>query len=290
MLERMAGFNVMEMLNGNSIKEVGVKEWYQETNYEDAKEIIRDELGNIRNSFIKVGYFLRRIQETEGYKEDGYESIWECAKDQFGITRTTASRWMEINKRFSSGGCSPYLAEEYKGYNKSQLQEMLYLSEEKLEEVNPGMKVMEIREQGKNEHIESAESHIEEQLPGQMNVEDFIENSGDLDDQDMDEKSEEIQRLVEKEYDRQQDGEVPDLGQQDQKEKASIREQKTANIIDTMTDEEDQDNARKIHILKMLEKYYIYLNEEEIQILSGMLQDCKRRKQEYALEDCGETE
>ena len=47
--------------------------------------------------------------------------------------------------------------------------------------------------------------------------------------------------------------------------------------------------ARKLHVLKMLEKYYIYLNEEEIEILKGMVQDCKRRKQEYALEDCGTT-
>lgn len=141
----MAGFDVIEMLNGNSIQAAGARQWYQETNYEDAKEIIRDELGNIRNSFVKVGYFLRRIKETEGYQEDGYETIWDCAKDQFGITRTTASRWMEINRRFSEGGYSPYLAEEYKGYNKSQLQEMLYLPEEKLEEVDPGMTAMEIR-------------------------------------------------------------------------------------------------------------------------------------------------
>ena len=71
----MAGFDVIEMLNGNSIQAAGARQWYQETNYEDAKEIIRDELGNIRNSFVKVGYFLRRIKETEGYQEDGYETI-----------------------------------------------------------------------------------------------------------------------------------------------------------------------------------------------------------------------
>ena len=51
----MAGFDVIETLNGNSIQAAGARKWYQETNYEDAKEIIRDELGNIRNSFVKVG-------------------------------------------------------------------------------------------------------------------------------------------------------------------------------------------------------------------------------------------
>ena len=37
----MAGFDVIEMLNGNSIQAAGARQWYQETNYEDAKEIIR---------------------------------------------------------------------------------------------------------------------------------------------------------------------------------------------------------------------------------------------------------
>ena len=184
----MAGFDVIEMLNGNSIQAAGARKWYQETNYEDAKEIIRDELGNIRNSFVKVGYFLRRIKETEGYQEDGYETIWDCAKDQFGITRTTASRWMEINRRFSEGGYSPYLAEEYKGYNKSQLQEMLYLPEEKLEEVDPGMTAMEIRgsrKEPEEKTQESAETHREEceeedEIPGQMREEDYLEESEEV--------------------------------------------------------------------------------------------------------------
>ena len=37
--------------------------------------------------------------------------------------------------------------------------------------------------------------------------------------------------------------------------------------------------------IKMLEKYYIYLSEEETGILERMLEDCKRRKREYALEE-----
>lgn len=101
-------------------------------------------------------------------------------------------------------------------------------------------------------------------------------------------KTSEIQRIVEEER-QQQDRENPDPGRQDTKEKASIREQKTESILDTATKEEDETYARKLHVLKMLEKYYIYLNEEEVEILKGMVQDCKRRKQEYALEDCGTT-
>lgn len=38
-----------------------------------------------------------------------------------------------------------------------------------------------------------------------------------------------------------------------------------------------------------LEKYYIYLSNEEVELLEGMLEDCKRRKREYTLDDVGST-
>lgn len=57
------------------------------------------------------------------------------------------------------------------------------------------------------------------------------------------------------------------------------------NVSDTDTTEEEKENAKKLHAVKMLEKYYIYLSEEETDILERMLEDCKRRKREYALEE-----
>lgn len=277
----MAGFSVMDMMNANSVRQAGLEEWYKDTGYEEAKEIIRDELGNIRNSFIQVGYFLRRIRETEGYKKDGYGTIWEFAEEQYGITRTTTSRWMEINRRFSEDGYSPYLAEEYKEYSKSQLQEMLYLPEERLEEVSPEMTIKEIREKGKEEP--SAIPHAEEENTcdkKELEPDESLEPAAD-------EKSREIQQMAESEGEQEQN--IADSGQQEAKESRSIREQKTENVTDTMTSEEDQENAKKLHILKMLEKYYIYLNQEETDILKDILEDCKRRKREYGFEDCGET-
>lgn len=122
------------------------KKWYLTLNYQETKDIIRENLESMSRSFIATGYYLRMIKDTEGYREDGYKDIWEFAEDQYGIKRSTASRWMDMNARFSEGGNSPVLAEEFKEYQKSQLQEMLYLPEEKLEEVAPDMTVKEIRE------------------------------------------------------------------------------------------------------------------------------------------------
>ncbi|MCM1217238.1 MAG: ParB N-terminal domain-containing protein [Lachnospiraceae bacterium] len=75
----------------------------------------------------------------------------------------------------------------------------------------------------------------------------------------------------------------------EEKEKRSITEQKTDQMSDTDTNEEEKENARRLHALKMLEKYYIYMSEEEVGILERMLEDCKRRKREYGLDDVGST-
>ncbi|MCM1088942.1 MAG: ParB/Srx family N-terminal domain-containing protein [Muribaculaceae bacterium] len=75
----------------------------------------------------------------------------------------------------------------------------------------------------------------------------------------------------------------------EEREKRSIAEQKKEQMSDTDTNEEEKENARRLHALKMLEKYYIYMNDEEVGILERILEDCKRRKREYGLEDVGTT-
>lgn len=80
-----------------------------------------------------------------------------------------------------------------------------------------------------------------------------------------------------------------DAKKAEEKEKRSIAEQKTEQMSDTDTNEEEKENARKLHALKMLEKYYIYMSDEEVGILERMLEDCKRRKREYGLDDVGST-
>ncbi len=75
----------------------------------------------------------------------------------------------------------------------------------------------------------------------------------------------------------------------EEKEKRSITEQKKDQMSDTDTNEDEKKNARRLHALKMLEKYYIYMSDEEVGILERMLEDCKRRKMEYGLDDVGST-
>ena len=178
-----------------------VSRWFEDMTYSEAKAILQENMTNMKMSFIAAGYYLKYIRDRELFREDGYESIWEFAEDNYGIKKSTASRWMAMNDKFSQGGNSPSLAEEYKGFEKSQLQEMLYLDDKQIESVTPDMTVRDIREVRKPEPVsaygtnraedDSADNEEnavatsqqdEEQLPGQMTVEDFPELPPDQND------------------------------------------------------------------------------------------------------------
>ena len=115
-------------------------------NYDSAKNIIRRDLESMSRKFITIGYYLKLIRDNEMYRQDGFKDIWEFAQDTYGISKSTCSRWMAMNDKFSQGGNSPYLKEEYRDFGKSQLQEMLYLTDEQMEQARPDMTAKEIRE------------------------------------------------------------------------------------------------------------------------------------------------
>lgn len=114
--------------------------------YDSAKDIIRRDLESMSRKFITIGYYLKMIRDNEMYRQDGFKDIWEFAQDTYGISKSTCSRWMAMNDKFSQDGNSPYLKEEYRDFGKSQLQEMLYLTDEQMEQARPDMTAKEIRE------------------------------------------------------------------------------------------------------------------------------------------------
>ena len=114
--------------------------------YGSAKSIIRRDLESMFRKFITIGYYLKLIRDNEMYRQDGFRDIWEFAQDTYGISKSTCSRWMAMNDKFSQDGNTPYLKEEYRDFGKSQLQEMLYLTDEQMEQARPDMTAKEIRE------------------------------------------------------------------------------------------------------------------------------------------------
>ena len=150
-----------------AVQPVETAQWYRSVSYKDAKIFIRTNLTSAARSFIAVGYYLKHIRDTVGYTEDGFADIWEFAQAEYGISKSTASRYMTMNDRFSQGGNSPMIRDEYKEFGKSQLQEMLALSDEQLEQVRPTDRVEDIRNMRKPREI----PYIE--IPGQVELTDF---------------------------------------------------------------------------------------------------------------------
>lgn len=108
-------------------------------------QLIQEKQLNMAENYVAIGYYLRKAREAELYKDGGYASIHEMAAGEFGMARQTAEHCMRINEKFSEGGDSPALEESFRKYGKSQLQEMLYLTDEQLEDVRPDMTVKDIR-------------------------------------------------------------------------------------------------------------------------------------------------
>jgi len=138
--------------------------WYQNVAYEDAKDLVKENLSNTVAAFIAAGYWLKCIRDGSGYVKDGYQSIWECAETEFGLKISEASRAMSMNDKYSVDGNSPFVSAIYRQYNKSQLQEMLTMSDEQIEQVTPDMTIKDIREikNHETENPEMIQSGLEE--------------------------------------------------------------------------------------------------------------------------------
>lgn len=153
------------------MSEERVKPWYAECSLDDVRCFIRANLKSVARSVVAVGYYLKSVRDRSLWMdaEQGYESVWDFAQTEFGISKSTASRYMAINDRFSEGGNSPLIMEQYAELSKSQLQEMLYLTDQQAEKVTPETTVLEIRQMREKE----PKPEPVEVLEGQMSIEDF---------------------------------------------------------------------------------------------------------------------
>ena len=142
-------------------------EWYRDVSLEDAEVFIRSNLQSAVRSVIATGFYLKHIRDNELYLEAGYKNINEYAMDRFGLSASATSRYITRNTRFSRGGNSPLIDDRFKDFSKSQLQEMLGMSDEQLEQVTPDMTVREIWSMARPKEI----PYIE--IPGQTELKDI---------------------------------------------------------------------------------------------------------------------
>lgn len=110
------------------------------------KEQLKKDLIGVQESFVRIGYTLRQIEEQKFYKRDGYTSIAEFAAKEYQLSASTVSRFIAINKKYSIDGNSKYLRPEFADMGSSKLAEMLSLPDEDLELIRPEATRGSIRE------------------------------------------------------------------------------------------------------------------------------------------------
>ena len=110
------------------------------------KQKLRQELIGVKQSFVRIGYALRKIDDQRLYENDGYKSIAEFAKAEYGLEASTTSRFMSINREYSIDGYSEHLRPEYTDLGRSQLEEMLKLPDSDRQMIQPEASREDIRE------------------------------------------------------------------------------------------------------------------------------------------------
>lgn len=111
-----------------------------------AKENIKKGLNQAMGNFVYIGYWLKKVRDSQSYRQDGYVSIVEFGKGEYNLTDSAISRFMKINDEFSVGGYGMELDEKYKDYGSSKLSEMLTLPAPDRELIRPDTNRDDIRE------------------------------------------------------------------------------------------------------------------------------------------------
>lgn len=154
----------------DEIKETG--KWYDDVPYQECKEFINTKLQSMTRDYIAIGYYLKYVRDHELYLEDGYKDIFDFADREYGMKKPTVNHCIKVNTEFSVDGNSPIPDEKYISFSRSQLQELLYVSEDDREKVTPEMTVKEIRDVRKNRlDVESEhESDIVDEVHNKLEV------------------------------------------------------------------------------------------------------------------------
>lgn len=120
------------------MRQITIDEWMQ------WKEDIREKLKETAENFVHIGYRLKQIRDSGMY--GGAADIFEFARKEYGLGKSTVSRFIAINEKFSEGGNSIELMVPYKAIGSSKLAEMLTLTDEECSMITEKTTVSQIRE------------------------------------------------------------------------------------------------------------------------------------------------
>ena len=137
------------------------------TTYQQYKQAMDTELRRTTEGFVRIGYLLKMARDTDILRESGYSSVVEFAQKEYNIDKTQVSRFIHINDRFSEGGYSDRLLEQYQDFGYAKLTIMLQLPDELNEVLTPDYSKAEIQTLKEEYDAEQKITDLEVMMEGQ---------------------------------------------------------------------------------------------------------------------------
>lgn len=134
--------------------------------YQEYKAELDTELSKTAEGFVRIGYLLKVARDTSILEESPYQTVTEFAKAEYGIDKTMVSRFISINDRFSEGGYSDQLQDQFKGYGYAKLTLMLSLPDEINQELSTAHSKADIQAIKDEVDEEKAISDLEVMMEG----------------------------------------------------------------------------------------------------------------------------
>lgn len=144
----------------------------QELEYEDLNKEIKRTMRRSARDVVQIGFMLRQMAEKKIWAA-AYDCFDEYLVQELHLDYSMATRFMNINRKYSESGSSMEIAKKYEGYSQGLLIEMLNMPQELEEKVSPDMTVKQVREIKRQA---KAEREADDNIPGQTSLEkDFPE-------------------------------------------------------------------------------------------------------------------
>lgn len=98
----------------------------------------------IKEGYMEMGYILKMARDTDILRESEYSGYEEFADKRYGLDKGTVSRYIRIVERFSEGGNSHVLKDNYKNMGFAKLSIMLHMPDAIAEELMDSLSKTEV--------------------------------------------------------------------------------------------------------------------------------------------------
>lgn len=141
--------------------------------FTERAQIIREQMRDIQNAFITIGFQLHWIRENNMFRVLNYKNVYDYAEKEYGLKKTTCCNFISIIENYAerdeNGEVIESIADCYRNYSASQLVAMLGMNEDMRQQVSPDMSVRAINRLRKggpeSGTVETSPAPVEEPAP-----------------------------------------------------------------------------------------------------------------------------